>query len=133
MPFYTVYYPASLLTAANKQEIAGGITAQHAAITGAPTSAAKIVFIPVAPEDSFSNGQLAPFVRLVGLIKGGRDADTRARLLGGLTKVFAPFLDADVVELTLIENRLEDTVRYAGGVASQEQKEWAAHAPPRNV
>jgi len=112
--------------------VAQGITDAHSSVTGANVSAVKIVFLPYDPENAFSAGGTsgASFVRLVGLVKGGRDGPTRAKLLAALAQVLEPHLPNDVAELTLIENRPEDTVRFAGDGASEAAKEWAAQARP---
>jgi len=47
-------------------------------------------------------------VRVVGVIRGGRDGPTRAKLLAALHSVIGTALKADAVaEITLLENRPE--------------------------
>lgn len=78
----------------------------HSKLAGAPPQAAKIVFIPceVYPGDQ---QDATPIVRVVGLIKAGRDSATRARLLAGLSAAIQTHAKQLGVEITLIENRPE--------------------------
>ncbi|KAH7097914.1 hypothetical protein BKA62DRAFT_773840 [Auriculariales sp. MPI-PUGE-AT-0066] len=132
MPFYRVYYPTNLLSESSKATVASQITEQHCAVAGAAPSAVKVLFISFNPADAFSEGKpAAPFVRVVGVIRGGRDGPTRAKLLTALHGVFARALQSDAVaEITLVENRPEDNVRYAHSDAGHDDLEWAALAPP---
>ncbi|KDQ14539.1 hypothetical protein BOTBODRAFT_32680 [Botryobasidium botryosum FD-172 SS1] len=133
MPFYQVFYPASSLSSDTKAKLAEGITQAHSSIAGAPPDAVKVAFVSVAADDLYSSGKPEQAViRVVGLIKGGRDANTRARLLAGLHAVFEQSAPSTVAaEISLIENRVEDTVRYAGAETQGKVKEWAAVAPPK--
>ena len=67
------------------------------------------MFIQFDPADAFSGGKpAAPFVRVVGVIRGGRDGPTRAKLLAALHSVIGAALKGNAVaEITLLENRPE--------------------------
>lgn len=81
----------------------------HSTIAGAARFAIKVAFIPLSAEgpEIFSGGEPeTQLIRVVALIKSGRDADTRARLLTALHAVFVQFAPRTFgAEITLVENR----------------------------
>jgi len=132
MPFYQVFYPAQSLSTDTKAALANGITKAHSSIAGAPPYAVKVAFVSLSTDDVYSGGKPeTSLIRVVGLIKAGRDEATRARLLVALHALFEQEAPRAIgAEITLIENRVEDSVRFAGVETQQQVKEWAATAPP---
>jgi phenylpyruvate tautomerase PptA (4-oxalocrotonate tautomerase family) len=84
MPFYQFTVPAGNATLAHKPEIAAAMTKVHSEVTGAPGAYVHCSFNEVPPGSIFVGGEAVDSPRLVGLIRAGRSAEVRARLIHGL-------------------------------------------------
>jgi len=130
MPFYRIYHPGNLLSSEDKTIIAKGFTKVHAEATGTTVHSVKVAFI--AFQDVFSGGVPdTSLIRVVGLIKGGRSAEVKAKMLAQLDEILQPYAKNGGIETTLVENLPADNVRHAGEGSSQDTKDWAALAPPQ--
>ena len=84
MPFYQFTVPTGGATLRHKAEVAAAVTKVHSEVTGAPGAYVHCSFVEVAPESIFVAGEAVTGPQMVGLIREGRSAGTRAKLLHGL-------------------------------------------------
>ncbi|OBK85014.1 tautomerase family protein [Mycolicibacter sinensis] len=89
MPIYQCYSPAGLLSGPQKSRIAKEITAIHTKQTGAPELFVNVLFHQIADGDCFVAGKTAAHSYLFGLIRHGRDLDTRQQMLRQFSRMWA--------------------------------------------
>ncbi|QNI06040.1 cis-3-chloroacrylic acid dehalogenase [Mycobacterium kubicae] len=88
MPVYQCYSPEGLLTKAAKSEIAEGITTIHTDATGAPEMYVNVLFHEIREGDCFVGRKPAAHSYLFGLIRHGRDLETRQAMLRDLSQLW---------------------------------------------
>jgi phenylpyruvate tautomerase PptA (4-oxalocrotonate tautomerase family) len=105
VPYYQFTAPTGSATLAHRSEIAAAFTKVHGEVTGAPSAYVQCSFTEVAPGSLFAAGQEVSAPRMVGLIREGRSAEVRARLLHGLADAWCGITgDAkDEIALFLLE------------------------------
>lgn len=120
MPSYVCTTASGLLTARQRSQIARAITLAHHETTGAPAYFARVRFNEVDRDVLFVGG--APLdhdhLFVVGHIRDGRDASTRARLLSAIV---AGVCDAAGVErravwVYLVELPAQNMVEFGHGL-----------------
>lgn len=84
MPYYQFTVPTGGATLQHKAEVAEAMTKVHHEVTGAPTHYVHCSFVEVPPGSIFVAGEPTDGARMVGLIRQGRPAETRARLIHGI-------------------------------------------------
>jgi phenylpyruvate tautomerase PptA (4-oxalocrotonate tautomerase family) len=84
MPFYTCFSVARSLSSAHKTFSAEEITRIHTTLTHAPRSFVRVYFQDMRPCDIFSGGRAQPFAMIRGVVRSGRTAATKAKLLSEL-------------------------------------------------
>lgn len=84
MPYYQFTVPTGGATLAHKAEVAAAVTKVHAEVTGAPGHYVHCSFVEVPPGSIFAAGEAVTGARMVGLIRTGRSAELRGKLLHGL-------------------------------------------------
>jgi phenylpyruvate tautomerase PptA (4-oxalocrotonate tautomerase family) len=87
MPTYTVTTANVALTPAQESEIASVITEAHHQATGAPGFFAQVIFIALPAQKHYIGGKLnsAPQVYVHGLIRAGRSAEAKTKLIQQIT------------------------------------------------
>jgi len=127
MPFYQCITLAGTLTQDQKEEIASEITRIHCEAIGGLPLFVQVQFEEVKPGDVFQNGKLSRAVRLHALIRAGRDADTRHRMLHAYSALIVRVVHVPVDDVmvafieTPFENVMEAGVRLP---APGEEKAW---------
>jgi phenylpyruvate tautomerase PptA (4-oxalocrotonate tautomerase family) len=81
VPFYQFTVPTGDATLAHKAEVAAAVTKVHAEVTGAPSAYVHCSFVEVSPGSIFVAGEAVTGPRMVGIIRSGRSAEVRGRLL----------------------------------------------------
>jgi phenylpyruvate tautomerase PptA (4-oxalocrotonate tautomerase family) len=81
VPFYQFTAPTGDATLDHRAEIAAAVTKVHAEVTGAPSAYVHCSFTEVAPGSIFVAGEPVTGPRMVGIIRSGRSAEVRGRLL----------------------------------------------------
>jgi phenylpyruvate tautomerase PptA (4-oxalocrotonate tautomerase family) len=81
MPFYQFTVPSGDATLDHRPEVAAAMTKVHAEVTGAPGAYVHCSFVEVAPGSIFVAGEPVAGPRMVGIIRSGRSAEVRGRLL----------------------------------------------------
>lgn len=83
MPSYVCTTVTDRLTGEQRAAVARAITAAHHEVTGAPAYFARVQFVEAGPGTVFVGGTPLDHdhVFVVGHIRAGRDADTRATLI----------------------------------------------------
>jgi phenylpyruvate tautomerase PptA (4-oxalocrotonate tautomerase family) len=81
VPFYQFTVPTGDATLAHKAEVAAAVTKVHAEVTGAPSAYVHCSFVEVPPGSIFVAGEAVTGPRMVGIIRSGRSAEVRGRLL----------------------------------------------------
>lgn len=116
MPFYQFTVPSGGETLKHRAEIAAAVTTVHAEVTGAPASYVHCSFTEVEAESIFVAGELVTSPRMVGLIRSGRSAEVRARLLHGIADAWCGITGEDKASLALFiveipgANAMEDGI-----------------------
>ena len=81
MPYYQFTVPTGGATLQHKAEIAAAMTKVHCEVTGAPSSYVQCSFTEIPAGSLFAAGEPVEGPRLVGLIRAGRSAEVRRRLI----------------------------------------------------
>jgi phenylpyruvate tautomerase PptA (4-oxalocrotonate tautomerase family) len=81
VPFYQFTVPSGDATLEHKAEVAAAMTKVHAEVTGAPSAYVHCSFVEVPPGSIFVAGEAVTGPRMVGIIRSGRSAEVRGRLL----------------------------------------------------
>ncbi|GAA4894545.1 tautomerase family protein [Actinomycetospora straminea] len=84
MPFYQFTVPSGDPTLEHKAEVAAAMTKVHSEVTGAPSAYVHCSFVEVPAGSVFVAGEPVTGPRMVGIIRDGRSAEVRGRLLHGL-------------------------------------------------
>jgi phenylpyruvate tautomerase PptA (4-oxalocrotonate tautomerase family) len=84
VPFYQFTVPHGDATLEHKAEVAAAATKVHSEVTGAPGAYVHCSFVEVPAGSIFVAGEPVTGPRLVGLIRSGRSAEVKGRLLHGL-------------------------------------------------
>ena len=84
MPFYQFTMPRGDATLEHKAEVAAAMTKVHSEVTGAPGTYVHCSFVEVPPDSIYVAGEPVSGPRMVGIIRSGRSAEVRGRLLHGL-------------------------------------------------
>jgi phenylpyruvate tautomerase PptA (4-oxalocrotonate tautomerase family) len=84
VPFYQFTVPHGDATLDRKAEVAAAVTKVHSEVTGAPGTYVHCAFVEVPAGSIFVAGEPVSGPRLVGLIRSGRSAEVKGRLLHGL-------------------------------------------------
>jgi phenylpyruvate tautomerase PptA (4-oxalocrotonate tautomerase family) len=89
MPFYQFTVPEGSASAVKKPDIAAAVTRVHTQVTGAPARYVNTSFVEVPPGSLFVADRAVEYGRLVGIIRSGRDAETKRRLITGLAEAWS--------------------------------------------
>ncbi|MFI5613295.1 4-oxalocrotonate tautomerase family protein [Amycolatopsis sp. NPDC051903] len=89
MPFYQFTVPAGGATLEHKAEIAAAATRIHSEVTGAPAAYVHCSFTEVPKGSIFVAGEPVDGARMVGLIRDGRSAEVRAKLIHGIADAWS--------------------------------------------
>jgi phenylpyruvate tautomerase PptA (4-oxalocrotonate tautomerase family) len=89
MPFYQFTVPEGSASAVKKADIAAAVTRVHTGVTGAPARYVNTSFVEVPPGSLFVADQPVEYGRLVGIIRAGRSAKTKRRLITGLADAWS--------------------------------------------
>jgi phenylpyruvate tautomerase PptA (4-oxalocrotonate tautomerase family) len=87
MPLYRITTLEGSLSSEAKAALAAEITQFHSEIAGVDKSYAKLVFDDFAASDGFVGGETAPAVILTVMVRAGRPADYKRKLLFGLKEI----------------------------------------------
>ncbi len=101
MPYYQFTVPAGSPTLQHKAEIAALSTKVHTEVTGAPGRYVHCSFVEVPRDSIFVAGEPVNFPRLVGLIRSGRDAQVKDRLLHRLAEEWSAITGEPARDLAL--------------------------------
>jgi phenylpyruvate tautomerase PptA (4-oxalocrotonate tautomerase family) len=89
VPFYHFHVLAGQITAAQRADIAAAVTRVHTEVTGAPARYVHCAFSEMEPGSMFVAGEPVDAPRMVGIIRAGRTAETKARLLHGFADAWS--------------------------------------------
>lgn len=101
MPLYRITTPAGLLSSEAKATLAAGIAEFHSRMAGLNEDYAKIVFDSFSPGDGFIGREAGPAVILTVLVRAGRPADYRQKLLFGLRSLLQRATHASDTQMLL--------------------------------
>jgi len=130
MPFYSCISKENLLSNAQKDRIAVGITDIHCQLTGAPRHFVHVVFENYAPSDGYSGGKLSNVVFIRGSVRAGRSQEVKEAMLSQFTKLWqtvSPETDLHDILVSLLET--PGTNVMEGGILMPHPKddaEWLA-------
>lgn len=101
MPYYQFTVPAGSPTLQHKADIAALATKVHTEVTGAPGRYVHCSFVEVPRDSIFVAGEPVNFPRMVGLIRSGRDAQVKDRLLHRLAEEWSAITGEPARDLAL--------------------------------
>jgi phenylpyruvate tautomerase PptA (4-oxalocrotonate tautomerase family) len=116
MPIYQCYVPSGSLDADTRAELAEAITDIHCTITGAPRGFAHVVFIEYGPSAFFTAGQPNNISVIYGIIRAGRDRETKAQMLTQLAEAWTSITGQDVRSVVIGINDIDPTSAMEAGL-----------------
>ncbi|RAV02965.1 tautomerase family protein [Mycolicibacter senuensis] len=134
MPIYQCYSPAGLLNGPQKRRIAQEITAIHTEQTGAPELFVNVLFHQIADGDCFVAGKTAAHSYLFGLIRHGRDIDTRQQMLRQLSRMWTAITGQPESEFLVALTEADSANAMEGGLVLPEpgqETRWFAENQTR--
>jgi phenylpyruvate tautomerase PptA (4-oxalocrotonate tautomerase family) len=101
VPFYQFTVPTGDPTLHHKAEVAAAVTTVHSEVTGAPAAYVHCSFVEVPPGSIFVAGEPVTGPRMVGIIRDGRSAEVRGRLLHELADAWCAVTGGAKEELAI--------------------------------
>lgn len=89
MPVYDFMAPEDSVTHQHAEEIAAAVTNVHVEVTHAPAAYVFCSFATMPAGTMFISGQQSSTTRMVGLIREGRSAALRGRLMRGIAEAWS--------------------------------------------
>ena len=89
MPAYRFTVPTGSTSWTRRQEIAIAVTKVHSELTGAPARYVHCSFVEAPAESMFIGGEPVAGHRMIGLLRDGRSAQLRGRLLHGFADAWS--------------------------------------------
>jgi phenylpyruvate tautomerase PptA (4-oxalocrotonate tautomerase family) len=102
MPLYQCYSPAGLLSRSAKAQLADEITTIHTDATGAPELYVNVVFHKIAKGDCFVARKESSHSYLLGMIRHGRDLNTRQTMLHKFSEMWTRVTGQSEAELLVV-------------------------------
>jgi phenylpyruvate tautomerase PptA (4-oxalocrotonate tautomerase family) len=127
MPIYQCWSPQGLVTGAVKTTIAGAITKIHCEFTGAPASFVNVLFHEVGIGDCFVAADSASRSYISGVIRHGRDLETRQAMLRKLSQMWTEVTGQPETELIVLLNEIDPANSIEAGIIVPEpgrEQEW---------
>ncbi|MFD6397426.1 tautomerase family protein [Nocardia sp. NPDC060249] len=126
MPFYQCVIPAGTVSDDVRAALAEAITDVHATVTGAPRQFVNVMFIESPPGTFYTAGKRHACAVIAGTIRAGRDRETRARLLTGLSEAWTSITGVDARDVLLGLNEVDATSTMEAGLIMPAPGEEAA-------
>ena len=101
MPLYSITTQAGVLDNPAKTDLAGKLTAFHAAYAGVPKNWVHVVFHEYPSGNGFTAGKPSPTAALTLLIRTGRSADYKREMLKRLWSLMQAATGASDEEIVL--------------------------------
>lgn len=127
MPIYQCWSPQKLLTGSTKATAAAEITRIHCETTGAPASFVNVVFHEIGSGNCFVGGDLASRSYISGVIRHGRDLDTRQTMLRELSRMWATVTGQPETDLIVVLDEIDPANSLEAGLIVPEpgrEREW---------
>ena len=116
MPIYQCYVSAGSLDADTRAELAEAITDIHCTITAAPRGFAHVVFFEYGETSFFTAGQPNNISVIYGIIRAGRDRETKALMLTKLAEAWTSITGQDVRSAVIGLNHIDPTSVMEAGL-----------------
>lgn len=127
MPIYQCYVPKGLLDNSVKAKLADEITTIHTNATGAPELYVNVLFHEIPDGDYFVARKPSTHSYLFGLIRRGRDLETRQTMLRDFSRMWTRVTGQSEAELLVALSEADPANAMEAGLilpeAGQEQ-EW---------
>lgn len=101
MPVYEFIAPTGAATLDHKAEISRAVTRVHSELTGAPTRYVHCSFVEAPRGSLFVDGEETTSPRMMGLIRAGRSAELRGRLIHGIADAWSEITGEAKEELSI--------------------------------
>ena len=125
MPVYEFIAPAGSATFEPRAEIAAAVTRVHSEITGAPPRYVHCAFAEAAPGSMFVGGEPSTAPRLMGLIREGRSAELRGRLIHAIADAWSAITGDAKDELAIFLREVPGANCFEDGTILPEASEDA--------
>jgi len=106
MPLYRITTREGSLSSEAKAALAAEITQLHSEMAGVDKAYAKLVFDDFAASDGFVGGETAPAVLLTVMVRAGRPADYKRRLLFGIKEILQRATGAEDKDMLIALNEM---------------------------
>ncbi len=129
MPLYQCYSPKGLLSQSVKAQIADEITTIHTNATGAPAAHVSVLFHEIAEGDCFVARIPSTHSYLFGVIRHGRDLETRQAILREFSRMWTRVTGQSEAELVIALDEIDKANAMEAGMslpAAGHKEEWFA-------
>ena len=120
MPYYQFTVPTGSATLQRKAEVAAAMTKVHSNVTGAPATYVQCSFVEVPPGSIFVAGEAVEAPRMVGIIREGRSAEVRAKLIHGLADAWCEITGETKESLLIVLQEVPGANTLENGVIMPE-------------
>lgn len=134
MPVYQCYSPKGLLTKSAKAQIADEITTIHTNATGAPELYVNVLFHEVPEGDCFVARKPASYSYLFGIIRHGRDLETRQKMLREFSRMWVRVTGQSEAQFLVALTEADPANAVEAGLIFPEpgrEQEWFDENSPR--
>lgn len=127
MPIYQCYSPKGLLTTSAKAKLADEITTIHTSATGAPELYVNVLFHEIPEGDCFVARKPSTHSYVFGLIRHGRDLETRQAMLRDFSRMWTRVTGQSEAELLVALSEVDPANAMEAGLILPEpgqEQEW---------
>ncbi|MCV7379175.1 cis-3-chloroacrylic acid dehalogenase [Mycobacterium alsense] len=127
MPVYQCYVPKGLLDHSVKAKLADEITTIHTNATGAPELYVNVLFHEIPDGDHFVARKPSTHSYLFGLIRHGRDLETRQTMLRDFSRMWTRVTGQSEAELLVALSEADPANAMEAGLILPEpgqEREW---------
>jgi phenylpyruvate tautomerase PptA (4-oxalocrotonate tautomerase family) len=127
MPIYQCWSPEELLTSSAKAAVAAEVTRIHCESTGAPASFVNVLFHQIDVGDCFVAGEVQARSYISGVIRHGRNLDTRQHMLRELSRMWTDLTGQPEAELIVVLHEIDPANSVEAGLIVPEpghEQEW---------
>jgi phenylpyruvate tautomerase PptA (4-oxalocrotonate tautomerase family) len=127
MPVYQCYSPKGLLTTSAKAKLADEITTIHTSATGAPELYVNVLFHEIPEGDCFVARKPSTHSYVFGLIRHGRDLETRQAMLRDFSRMWTRVTGQSEAELLVALSEVDPANAMEAGLILPEpghEQQW---------
>jgi phenylpyruvate tautomerase PptA (4-oxalocrotonate tautomerase family) len=127
MPVFQCHSPKGLLTKSAKAKIAEEMTSMYCNATGGPEQWVHVLFREIPEGECFTAGKPATDSYVFGIIRHGRDLETRRAMLRQLSQIWTRITGQSEADLWVLLSEIDHTNVLEAGLFMPEvgrEPEW---------